>query len=169
MDSDQQLHPLNIEPTVFAYSCREGFELTVANRDDACFDLRSTEDILFHTMTHTRGTEDGPLYIPPMLRATVGTSIHLQLEAGWEGQIRGRSGLANKGLMVHPGTVDPGYRGELRVILFYLGSNELQIKTGDRIAQLAIRPIFPHVMDLVEVVLDNTMRGTRGLGSSGVR
>lgn len=112
---------------------------------------------------------DTPIMLPPGGRAAIGTGIALQLPSGFEGQIRARSGLAlHRGLTVlnGPGTIDPGYRGEVSVILVNLSNEEQVIKPGDRIAQLVVAP-FAKVR-LSEVGdLDSSTRGEGGFGSSG--
>jgi dUTP pyrophosphatase len=107
--------------------------------------------------------------LPPGGRAAIGTGIALQLPSGFEGQIRARSGLAlHRGLTVlnGPGTIDPGYRGEVSVILVNLSNEEQVIKPGDRIAQLVVAPCAK--VRLSEVGdLDSSARGEGGFGSSG--
>lgn len=112
---------------------------------------------------------DGPLTLMPMARAAVGTGIAIALPAGYEAQIRPRSGLALRygvTLLNSPGTIDADYRGEIRVILVNLGAEPVSIRAGDRIAQMVIAPVS-HV-SLVEVeTLDTTHRGTGGFGHTG--
>lgn len=100
----------------------------------------------------------------------VGTGLSLEIPEGFEGQVRSRSGLAMKhGLVVlnSPGTVDSDYRGEVRVILANLGTEDIVVHPGDRIAQLVIMQV-PRV-GLCEVKeLSCTDRGEGGFGSSGV-
>ena len=100
----------------------------------------------------------------------VGTGIALHLPPGFEGQIRARSGLAlHRGLAVlnAPGTIDPGYRGEVSVILVNLSNLEQVIEPGDRVAQLVVAPYAK--VRLTEVRdLDSSARGQGGFGSSGI-
>ena len=82
--------------------------------------------------------------IPPGGRLSVGTGIRLEIPAGYECQVRPRSGLALKhGVTVlnAPGTIDADYRGEVRVILVNLGENPFEIEKGDRIAQMVLAPV----------------------------
>ena len=110
------------------------------------------------------------LRLAPGERAVVPTGISLSLPAGYEGQVRPRSGLAIKhGVTVlnSPGTLDADYRGEIGVILINLGAEPFEIARGARIAQLVIAPVAQ--VSLTEVpTLDGTVRGTGGFGSSGV-
>jgi dUTP pyrophosphatase len=96
------------------------------------------------------------------------TGIVLGVPDGWEGQIRPRSGLAAKGITVSnsPGTVDSGYRGEVRVALINHGPDRYIVKPGDRIAQLAIRRA-PNVQLVWVSKLNETDRGSGGFGSTG--
>ena len=108
--------------------------------------------------------------IPPGHRALVATGIAVAIPNGWEGQVRPRSGLAAKsGITVlnAPGTIDPDYRGEVKVILVNLGQHVFTIHPGERIAQLVFSQY--HAPDLVECdSLDDTERGNGGFGSTGV-
>lgn len=109
------------------------------------------------------------LEIPPLGRALVSTGIAVALEAGYELQVRPRSGLALKhGITVlnTPGTVDSDYRGELKVILINLGEKSFVITKGERIAQGVVSQV--ERVEMVEVeTLDETKRGTGGFGSTG--
>lgn len=107
----------------------------------------------------------------PGERRIIRTGLHIQLPQGYEGQVRGRSGLAIKhGIAVlnAPGTIDADYTGEIGVILANLGSEVFEIAVGDRIAQLVISPVAK--VELVTVSrLDETERGDGGYGHSGVK
>jgi dUTP pyrophosphatase len=93
----------------------------------------------------------------------------MELEPGFEGQVRPRSGFAGKGLLVpnSPGTIDFDFRGEIRVLLRNLGLESITIQHGDRIAQLVIAAV-PQVTILKVEVLSDTARGEGGFGSTGV-
>ena len=113
--------------------------------------------------------EDQPVTIRPGGRALVPTGLSIALPAGFEAQIRPRSGLAlKKGItcLNTPGTVDSDYRGEVAVILANLGEEDFVIRRGDRIAQMVIAPYvraqWSEVSDLEE-----TGRGAGGFGSTG--
>ncbi|TYC72306.1 dUTP diphosphatase [Stappia sp. BW2] len=112
---------------------------------------------------------DGKVTLAPGARALVPTGLAMALPAGYEAQVRPRSGLAAKyGVTVlnTPGTIDADYRGEVKVILINLGEDPFEISRGDRIAQMVIAPVLQ--ADIVEVeVLSETERGTGGFGSTG--
>lgn len=95
------------------------------------------------------------------------TGVAIELPRGYEGVIRGRSGLASKGILVPFGTIDEEYRGEIKVILYNTNIKPWYINIGDRIAQFAIKRVHPMRMTRVEE-LENTNRGEQGFGSSGV-
>ncbi len=103
-------------------------------------------------------------------RRLVPTGLSLEIPAGFEGQIRPRSGLALKqGLtcLNSPGTIDADYRGEVGVLLINLSKDPVTLKRGDRIAQLVIAPTVQATLVEVEV-LTQTGRGEGGFGSTGV-
>jgi dUTP pyrophosphatase len=112
---------------------------------------------------------DAPIELAPGARALVPTGIAIALPAGFEGQVRPRSGLAARhGVTVlnTPGTVDADYRGELQVILVNLGAGPFIVSRGVRIAQLVVAPV--QRIKLVEVdALDATVRAQGGFGSTG--
>ena len=110
------------------------------------------------------------LEILPGDRALVPTGIAIALPAGYEGQIRPRSGLALKhgvSLLNSPGTIDADYRGEIGVILINLGSAAFLITRGDRIAQLIVAPVTRLAWQEVEELPASARGG--GFGSTGVR
>ncbi|CAO3448935.1 dUTP diphosphatase [Azospirillum largimobile] len=113
---------------------------------------------------------DEPAVLAPGKRMLVQTGFAVGLSAGWEMQIRPRSGLAVKNgvtVLNTPGTVDCDYRGPVGVCLINLGEEPFTIARGDRIAQAVIAPA-PQAA-LIEVTsLDETARGTGGFGSTGV-
>ena len=110
-----------------------------------------------------------PLKLRPGGRALVPTGIAIALPAGYEGQVRPRSGLATRhGLIIlnAPGTIDADYRGEIQVVLANLGNEDVTITRGMRIAQLVIAPVAR--AQIVQVAsLDETVRGSGGFGSTG--
>lgn len=114
---------------------------------------------------------DAPLTIAPGARELIGTGWAIAVPDGFEGQVRPRSGLALKhGITVlnSPGTIDPDYRGELRVLLINHGREPFVITRGDRIAQLVIAPTAR--AELVEMTtLPATLRGGGGYGSTDVQ
>lgn len=112
---------------------------------------------------------DGPLVIGPGRRDLVPTGFSISLPAGYEAQVRPRSGLAIRhGLAVlnAPGTIDADYRGEIKVILANLGSEPVTIRRGDRIAQLVVAPVTRARLSEVDD-LDDTGRGEGGFGHTG--
>jgi dUTP pyrophosphatase len=110
-----------------------------------------------------------PLFLEAGGRAAIPTGIAIALPAGYEAQLRPRSGLALKhGLTVlnSPGTIDADYRGEICVILANLGDKAVKIERGDRIAQLVVAPVTRIAWQEVEA-LPETARGSGGFGSTG--
>lgn len=110
-----------------------------------------------------------PLVLGSLERAIVPTGLYIALPAGYEAQVRPRSGLAAKhGITVlnSPGTIDADYRGEVCVILVNLSREPFEIVPGERIAQLVVASFEQVQWDAVEV-LDDTARGAGGFGSTG--
>ena len=109
------------------------------------------------------------LTLAPGARHAVATGFAIAIPAGYEGQVRPRSGLAlNHGVtcLNTPGTIDSDYRGEVKVILINLGTEPFEVKRGMRIAQLVPAPVLR--ADFAEVdSLEPTHRGTGGFGSTG--
>ncbi|HEY3443080.1 MAG TPA: dUTP diphosphatase [Paludibaculum sp.] len=137
----QRLHP-DAELPVYAHGPEE----------DAGLDLKSLADV----------------QLQPNVPALVPTGLAIALPPGYEAQIRPRSGLALKHAITlpnSPATIDPGYRGEIRVILLNLGRGPYQVHKGDRIAQMVIARY--EAVEWEEVELDETVRGAGGFGSSG--
>jgi dUTP pyrophosphatase len=96
----------------------------------------------------------------------VPTGLAIELAPGYEAQVRPRSGLALKhAITVNFGTIDPGYRGEIRVIMFNLGRADYTVEKGDRIAQLIIARY--EAIEWEEGDLGDSARGAGGFGSSG--
>jgi dUTP pyrophosphatase len=106
--------------------------------------------------------------LQPGVPAAVPTGLTLEIPPGYEAQIRPRSGLALKHAITlpnSPATIDPGYRGEIRVILLNLGSEPYRVQAGDRIAQMVIARY--ESVEWEESELAESKRGTSGFGSSG--
>ena len=113
---------------------------------------------------------DAPLTIAPNERIAVPSGLKMAIPAGFEVQIRPRSGLALKqGITVAnaPGTIDSDYRGELKIILINLGADPVEIVRGMRIAQMIVAPVTKAQLILSDT-LDDTDRGSGGFGSTGV-
>jgi len=111
-----------------------------------------------------------PITLKPLERALIPTGLFIALPAGYEAQIRPRSGLAFKhGITVlnSPGTIDADYRGEIKVLLINLSNTDFTINDGERIAQMVITSYATVQWQLVEE-LDNTSRGDGGFGSTGL-
>jgi len=127
-----------------------------AYEQDAAFDLYAAEDV----------------EIPPLGRAVVGTGIALGLPPGLAALTLPRSGLAARhglSLVNAPGLIDPGYTGEVRLVLLNTDRRErFSVRVGDRIAQLLFVRL-PDVALAVSEGLEQTARGAQGFGSSGVR
>ncbi len=120
--------------------------------EDAGMDLRAVEEVVLRP--------GEPFAVP--------TGFAMELPSGYEAQVRPRSGLALKHAITvpnAPGTIDPAYRGEVRVILLNLGSGDYRIHAGDRIAQMIIARYEP--VEWVETELADSTRGAGGFGSSG--
>lgn len=120
--------------------------------EDAGMDLHAVEDVL----------------LEPGVPALVPTGLAMELPAGYEAQIRPRSGLALRHAITlpnAPATIDPGYRGEIRVILLNLGREPYLVRKGDRIAQMVIARY--EAIEWVEAELSHSRRGAGGFGSSG--
>lgn len=102
--------------------------------------------------------------------ASVGTGLSLEIPPGYEGQVRPRSGLAARHgvtLLNSPGTIDPGYRGEVRVLLVNHSDRDFSVQPGDRIAQLIVGAYAAAEWEWAEA-LDESDRGDGGFGSTGV-
>lgn len=128
---------------------------TAAKPGDVAFDLCSVVDY---------DLEAGKRFAVP-------TGLAMEIPIGYEGQIRPRSGLAmKKGITTlnTPGTIDSGYRGEVKVILINHGDESFLIEKGMRIAQLAIRQV-PSVSFVEAEELDDSQRGADGFGSTGLQ
>lgn len=120
--------------------------------EDAGLDLRSIETVL----------------LLPNVPIAVSTGLALEIPSGYEVQLRPRSGLALKHALTlanSPATIDPGYRGELKVIMLNLGKLPYEIKEGDRIAQMVVSKYEAITWD--ETDLADSARGEGGFGSSG--
>ena len=125
------------------------------NKGDAGMDIRSNEDTMIRSFSWS----------------VIATGLYIIIPVGYEGQMRSRSGLAaNKGIQVlnSPGTIDSGYRDELKVILMNHGQWAYEVKKGDRIAQLVISPMTQaQLKEIYEMESDDDRGG--GLGSTGVK
>ena len=118
-----------------------------------------------------RANIDEPIVLKPLERRLIPTGLYIALPAGYEAQVRPRSGLAlKKGITVlnSPGTVDADYRGEVGVLLINLSQEDFVVNDGERIAQMVIAR--HEQAEFIEVeVLDETERGEGGYGHTGVK
>lgn len=136
------LHP-DAKPPYIAYSeDKEG--------STACFDLHSVEDVS----------------ILPYRHAGVDCGIAFEIPPYYEMILRGRSGHAKKGILMHFGTIDPNFRGVVGAIVYNLTPKEVKIAKGEKVCQVAVHPI-PKVKFVEKKELSATCRGDRGFGSSG--
>lgn len=118
-----------------------------------------------------RANLEEPVTIAPLQRVLIPTGLHMALPAGFEAQIRPRSGLALKhGITVlnSPGTVDADYRGEVKVLLVNLSDTPFVVNDGERIAQMVVARHEQAKWDEVEA-LDETERGEGGYGHTGMK
>lgn len=125
-----------------------------AHQGDAGMDLYSVEDVI----------------LGPGEYKMIATGIRMQLPIGTEAQIRPRSGLAAKNgisLVNSPGTIDEGYRGELKIIFINHGKENFHIEIGSKIAQMVIAPVLRVDIQEVLSVDEDTSRGSGGFGSTG--
>ena len=139
--SIQRLHPEAVLPS-YAHGPAE----------DAGLDLHAVESVT----------------LEPGVPRLVPTGIAIELPPGYEAQVRPRSGLAFKHAITMPNapaTIDPGYRGEIRIILLNLGSKPYSVEAGDRIAQMIIARY--ESVEWAEGTLADSCRGAGGFGSSG--
>lgn len=110
-----------------------------------------------------------PVILKPMERALIPTGLYMEIPAGFEAQIRPRSGLAFKqGItcLNTPGTIDSDYRGEIKVLLINLDSQSHEIKNAERIAQMVIAPVTKSTFRVV-LELEESNRGAGGFGHTG--
>jgi dUTP pyrophosphatase len=152
----EELSQLDYEKTQLKYTS-EDKELFYNYESDSGFDLYSTEDVV----------------IEPFGRSLVPTGVRFDIPIGHEIQVRSKSGLALKqGLMVlnSPGTVDEGYTGEVKVIMFNTTQHSVMIEKGTKVAQAVLSRCLPGKwVDLVKVdVINNKDRNEKGFGSTGI-
>ena len=118
-----------------------------------------------------RANTEQPFSLKPLERILVPTGLFIELPEGYEAQIRPRSGLAIKhgiSLVNTPGTIDPDYRGEIKVILVNLSDVPFTLEPGERIAQMIIAR-FEHINWNEVETLSETERGEGGFGHTGVK
>lgn len=116
-----------------------------------------------------RAAIDAPIILAPGARKLIPTGFCMALPAGYEAQVRPRSGLALKhGITVlnSPGTIDADYRGEVGVLIINHGDQDFTVSRGDRFAQIVIAPVTQGQFEVVSS-LSETVRGSGGYGSTG--
>ena len=122
-----------------------------SRQNDACMDMYAFREA----------------YIPSGATVVVPTKIAVEIPEGYEGIVRGRSGLASKGIHAHLGTIDEEYRGDVGIILTNNSEIPFEVKAGMRLAQFTVKPVYRvQLTELKE--LTDTQRGTNGYGSSGL-
>ncbi len=117
-----------------------------------------------------RADLESTVILKPMERKLIPTGLYMELPVGYEAQIRPRSGLAYKfgiSIVNSPGTIDADYRGEIKVLLVNLSTEQFEINGGDRIAQMVVAKHETVNWNEVEV-LGDTVRGQGGYGHTGV-
>jgi dUTP pyrophosphatase len=145
-----------IQKIKLEYVSESGLNLHYAYNTDSGFDLYSNVDV----------------EIPSLGRALIPTGVKLNVPENYEVQVRSKSGLAlNRGLMVlnSPGTVDQGYTGEIKVIMFNTSDSTQTIKKGEKVAQAVLASCIPgKLVDLVQVnKIKSKDRNENGFGSTG--
>ena len=108
--------------------------------------------------------------IAPGAWADIGTGLAVEIPPGYHGEVRPRSGLARRNgvtMLNSPGTIDPGYRGEIRVIMINHGPAAFKVEPGDRIAQLVVSSYAAVEWEVAEDLAES-VRGGGGFGSTGV-
>lgn len=154
-----------IEKLKFAFNNWDGeldIQCQLTNKDailptknynsDSCFDLYLPKDIA----------------IKAHEKKKINLNIAVQFPEGYGGQIRPRSSTElNYDLLIHQGTIDNGYTGEIQIICYNYGNKEITFNAGDRIAQLFIEKIIPSKMIEVKHLTKDTDRKNNGFGSSG--
>ena len=143
-------------------------KVKVINRSSNPLPEYATE---FSAGLDVRAANEEPVVLEPLGRAVIPTGLFLEIPAGFEVQVRPRSGLAaKKGITVlnAPGTIDADYRGEVCVILVNLSSDRFVVEKGERVAQLVLARHERVEWEPVEELADSA-RGTGGFGSTGTR
>jgi dUTP pyrophosphatase len=131
--------------------CPEAKLPIYANPGDAGMDIYSCEDLV----------------IKPKHRVLVKTGISMEFPKGYVALVWDKSGIAKKGVTVLAGVGDAGYRGEYKIVLLNIGSQDYFVKKGEKIAQILIQKVeVPQIEEVKE--LSDSKRGTGGFGSSGL-
>lgn len=137
------------DKVVLKYECE--YEISKSSEDSG-FDVRCIEDI----------------NIKPMEVKMIDLGIKLEIPKGYEVQLRPRSGLSAKGLLIQFGTIDEGYRGEVKAVGINLSGSEMIFSKGERVGQLVVSKIPSVEAVRIESVSKDTDRSDNGFGSSGM-
>lgn len=129
----------------------DAIPFSYTRENDACMDMFCLE----------------PVHVFPGQSQIVRTGIAVELPDGYSGIVRGRSGLASKGIFVHVGTVEEGYRGDVGIILCNTSREPFSAKAGSRLGQFTIEKVQRFEMEEC-TSLSSSVRGTNGYGSSGL-
>jgi dUTP pyrophosphatase len=124
---------------------------TRTHSDDAGLDLFGLEDVI----------------LSPAQGKVARTGIAIALPKGYVGLVADRSSMAKRGIKTAGGVIDAGYRGELHIVLWNISAEAIELKAGERIAQLLIFPIATPAVNEVKEFDHQTERGAKGFGSSG--
>ncbi len=138
-----------VDKVVLKYECE--YEISKSSEDSG-FDVRCIEDI----------------NIKPMEVKMIDLGIKLEIPKGYEVQLRPRSGLSAKGLLIQFGTIDEGYRGEVKAVGINLSGSEMIFSKGERVGQLVVSKIPSVEAVRIESVSKDTDRSDNGFGSSGM-
>jgi dUTP pyrophosphatase len=150
MSQNDSFFPNPIEKIEVLKVSAEATLPTRAHPEDAGLDMYSLEDVI----------------LEPSQGKVTKTGIAMAIPQGFVGMVADRSSLAKRGVKTAGGIIDAGYRGEIMICLWNISGEPIQLKRGERIAQLLILPIAtPAVVEVAK--LDETKRGTGGFGSTG--
>ena len=122
-----------------------------SREQDACMDMYALEGTI----------------IPAGTTKIIPTGIAVEIPQDYEGLVRGRSGLASKGITAHLGTIDETYRGDVGMIIANHTNADFKVEAGMRLAQFTVKPVYHIQLEEVKELSD-TSRGSNGYGSSGV-
>jgi dUTP pyrophosphatase len=150
MSQNDSFFPNPIEKIEVLKVSAEATLPTRAHPEDAGMDMYSLEDVI----------------LEPSQGKVTKTGIAMAIPQGFVGMVADRSSLAKRGVKTAGGIIDAGYRGEIMICLWNISGEPIQLKRGERIAQLLILPIAtPAVVEVAK--LDDTQRGAGGFGSTG--
>ena len=131
------------------YKCK--YELIKGHDTDSGYDLKTTR----------------PFKLLPNQVKLIPTSLYLELDTNIEAQVRPKSSISAKGILVHFGTVDSDYRGEVQVVMQNLNQHGVEFEAGQKIAQIVFNEKTEVVLEQTEDIENNTERGIGGFGSTG--